>query len=248
MDNQELQQNTSIKEKVAIITGASQGIGMAIAQHLYELGAHIGVGSRSVDKLQSLYPKKEDQNRLIQYLDLADQGSIESFIDEVQKTFGQVDVFVHCGGMYADGYIRETDPSTFDALYNTNVKGAFLLVRGLLPYFNPALSQVVVVNSSTALSGKANVGPFSAVSHALKALTDAFRQENNANRIRVMSAFLGRTATPRMEKLYQKSGNDYRPELLIQPKDVAATIAQLLSLPITAEVTNIHIRPFIKSY
>ena len=73
-------------------------------------------------------------------------------------------------------------------------------------------------------------------------------KEVNADGIRVLSIFPGRTATPRMEKLFAKEGRAYKPELLLQPEDVAEMVTHALRLPRTAEVTDISIRPMQKSY
>ncbi len=70
----------------------------------------------------------------------------------------------------------------------------------------------------------------------------------NADGIRVLSIFPGRTATPRMEILFAKEGRAYKPELLLQPEDVAEMVTHALRLPRTAEVTDISIRPMQKSY
>ena len=70
----------------------------------------------------------------------------------------------------------------------------------------------------------------------------------NADRIRVLSVYPGRVATPMQQRLYAARGIDYRPELLLQPGDVAPVVLNALMLPETAEVTDISLRPLAKSY
>ncbi|MBV9131454.1 MAG: hypothetical protein JO318_02085 [Chloroflexi bacterium] len=82
----------------------------------------------------------------------------------------------------------------------------------------------------------------------MKALADSLRQEINVDGVRVLNVFLGRVATPRQEKIYSGQEWTYQPELLLQPEDVAAMVLAALSLPRTAEVTELNIRPAIKSY
>jgi NADP-dependent 3-hydroxy acid dehydrogenase YdfG len=79
-------------------------------------------------------------------------------------------------------------------------------------------------------------------------MADSLRDEVNADGIRVLSVYPGRTATPRMAALFEKEGKTYRPELLMQPGDIASMVAHTLALPRTAEVTDISIRPMLKSY
>jgi len=89
---------------------------------------------------------------------------------------------------------------------------------------------------------RARVGQFAATQHAMEAIADSLPEEVNADGIRVLSIFWGRTATPWTE------GKAYRPELLVQPKDVAAMILHALTVPRTAEVTEISMRRLYKSY
>ncbi|MEI9953258.1 MAG: SDR family NAD(P)-dependent oxidoreductase [Pseudomonadota bacterium] len=104
------------------------------------------------------------------------------------------------------------------------------------------------MNSSVGLAASATLGPYAATQHALKALADALRAEVNAAGVRVLSVYPGRTATALMLARFSMEGRAYRPELLLQPEDVANVVISSLALPRTAEVTNINIRPMVKSY
>ena len=106
----------------------------------------------------------------------------------------------------------------------------------------------VFVNSSAGLNSKANVGQYAASKHALKAIADCLREEVNPDGIRVLSIYPGRTATPMQEALYKAEGRTYHPEILMQPSDAAQVVIQALRLPRTVEVTDIHLRPLMKSY
>ena len=89
---------------------------------------------------------------------------------------------------------------------------------------------------------------YAATQHALRALAESLREEVNAAGVRVLNVFLGRTATPRQASIYQSQGWTYQPELLVQPDDVASIVVGALTLSRTAEVTELTIRPAIKSY
>ena len=82
----------------------------------------------------------------------------------------------------------------------------------------------------------------------MKALAEGLREEVNPSGVRVLSLFLGRTATPMQAWTYEQEGREYRPELLMQPADVASVVLNALLLPRTAEVTEIRMRPLVKSY
>ena len=135
-----------------------------------------------------------------------------------------------------------------DALYQINVRATFLLTQVLLPLLKSRQGQIVFMNSSQGLQARVNTGLYAATQHALKAIGDSLRQEINAEGVRVLTIYPGRTATPRMQAIYQREGRPYRPELLLQPEDIANFVLHALQMPRTAEITNLEIRPLLKSY
>ena len=162
--------------------------------------------------------------------------------------FDALDVLVHCAGTFATGRIEMAPVEQLDALYRANLRLPFALTQALLPLLKLRPGQIVFINSSQGLAARANTGPYAAAQHALKALADSLRQEVNADGIRVLSVYPGRTATARMKSLYETEGRKYQPELLLQAEDIAQVVMASLQLPRTAEITNVEIRPLIKSY
>lgn len=242
-------QPIDLKGKIIIVTGASQGIGEAIATKLFERGATIVLGSRRPQLIRSFFSESDlGEKVLVSPLDLSKERSIHTFVQTLTAKVGQIDGLVHAAGLYTRGRIDDTPPEKLDELYQTNLRGTYTLFHALAPHFKPSLGQLICLNSSQANHATAETSIYAAFSHGIKAITNAFREEHNQKHIKVASLFLGRTATPRMESIYKKQNQDYHPELLLQPEDVAQTVIHLLSLPFTAEITDLHIRPFIKSY
>src|SRR5262249_45306920 len=104
------------------------------------------------------------------------------------------------------------------------------------------------MNSSAGLSAKRpDIGQYSATKHALKAVAESLREEVNPMGIRVLNVYLGRAATPMQKSLHEREGKLYDPDRLLQSEDVASIVIHALQLPSTAEVTDISIRPMIKS-
>ena len=134
----------------------------------------------------------------------------------------------------------------FDRQYRVNVRAAYLVTQGFLPMLKARCGQIVFINSSVGLLAKRDVGQYSATKHALKAFADSLRQEVNADGVRVTSVYPGQTASQMQELLHRMAGEAYAPEALMQPADVAAAVLCALSLPRTAEVTDIAIRPMQK--
>jgi NADP-dependent 3-hydroxy acid dehydrogenase YdfG len=104
----------------------------------------------------------------------------------------------------------------------------------------------VFINSSAGLNARAELAQYAATKHALKAIADSLREEINDDGVRVLSIFLGRTATPMQATVHEMEGREYHPERLMQPEDVATVVINALSLPRSAEVTNIVVRSLAK--
>ena len=103
------------------------------------------------------------------------------------------------------------------------------------------------INSTQGLAASAGVGLFAATQHALRAMADSLRDEVNGDGVRVLTVYPGRTATPRQASIFELEGRPYAPDRLLQPEDIATMIVASLKLPRTAEVTNLTIRPMLKS-
>jgi NADP-dependent 3-hydroxy acid dehydrogenase YdfG len=135
-----------------------------------------------------------------------------------------------------------------DRQYQTNVRGPYLLTQALLQNLRARRGQIVFINSTVGLEARAAVGQYASTQHALRAIADALRAEVNPAGVRVLSVYLGRTATARQARIFRLEGRPYAPELLIQPANVAEMVVAALRLPRTAEVTEIRMRPLVKSY
>jgi NADP-dependent 3-hydroxy acid dehydrogenase YdfG len=237
-------------EHTAVGTGASSGIGRAIATAIASTGAAVCLVGRNTRRLEAVAGKvrASSQSVLVCKSDLTVGSDLEQLASRVRREFRRLDVLVHCAGAFMTGKIEATPVEQLDALYRANLRSPFALTRALLPLLKARSGQIVFINSSQGLAAGAATGPFAATQHARKALADSLRQEVNANGIRVLSVYPGRTATPRMKSLYESEGRSYQPWLLLQPGDVAQAVMTSLQMPRTAELTNIEIRPLIKSY
>jgi NADP-dependent 3-hydroxy acid dehydrogenase YdfG len=240
----------ALSEQFAVVTGAGSGIGKAIAQALGAHGAMVALVGRTKAKLDATAASFDTDwpRSVVLPVDLCVDEQLDSLKAEVGQRFGQVDVLVLCAGEIAHGPIESATVADFDKLYRANVRANYCLLQNLLPMLRKRPGQIVLINSSVGVSARPNSGQFSATQHALRGLTDALRDEVNPDGIRVLSVYPGRVATPRQEKLYTKRGSDYRPDLLLQPADIASVVLNALILPRSAEVTEISIRPLAKSY
>jgi len=240
----------TLRDCVALVTGASSGIGRSIALALASQGARPYLVGRNTHTLEPVLQiaRKDSPAAWLYQADLTRDEDIRSLIADVGRDHGRLDVLVHCAGSISHGEIATAPVSELDALYRANVRGPYLLTQLALPLLRVTPGQVVFVNSSGGLKARARAGQFAATQHAMKAIADSLREEVNADGIRVLNVFPGRTATPRTEKLFHEESKAYRPELLMQSEDVATMVLHALSLPRSAEVTEIAMRPLYKSY
>ena len=237
-----------LQGKIALVTGASGGIGGAIAGALARSGAQVYLSGRNRDKLESLAAQLRQTGAVAQPViaDLLHDEDSKRLAASVANGHGRLDVLVHAAGIYDHGRTEEAPLKMFDQIYATNVRGPYMLTQQVLPLLRKPRGQVVFINSSVGLYARAGVSQYAAMHHAFKAIADALREEVNSDDVRVLSVFSGRTATPIIEMLAAEEGKPYRPELLLQPKDIADIVICALSLPWTAEVTDISIRPMKK--
>jgi len=233
--------------QIAVVTGASSGVGRAIALALAAQGATVCLVGRKLEALQSVSGSTGSSRFLSYQADLTNDEEILELAERLQRDVGFIDLLVHSAGVIALGPIEEAPVEDFDRQYRTNVRGPYVLTQALLPMFRGSRGEVVFVNSSIGLSARAGTGQYAATKLALKAIADSLRAEVNAGGRRVLSVFLGRTATPMQQTIHDEEGREYHPELLLQPEDVAAVVLNAVSLPRTAEVTDINIRPMIKT-
>lgn len=240
----------SLKNQLALVTGASSGIGKAIALSLAAQGAEVCLVARRQELLENVAKQVQGLGSRAHACpaDLTKDEDIRALGEKLQRDFGRLNILVLCGGAISHGTLEMASIADFDLMYRSNVRGHYLLIQTMLPHLSKSVGQIVFINSSTGLRSPAGTGQFSATQHAFRAMANSLRDEINADGIRVLSVYPGRTATPRVAKLSEKEGRAYRPELLMQPEDVAEMVTHSLRLPRTAEVTDIRIRPMQKSY
>jgi NADP-dependent 3-hydroxy acid dehydrogenase YdfG len=231
-----------------MVTGASSGIGRAVALRLVTEGATVIAIGRDEERLAALEEEAGGPGSLLaEQLDLTDDDARNSFAAAIVSGRGHLDHLVHSAGGYVRAPFAESSVADFDVQYAANVRAPFALTQALLPALVAAagsqIADVVVVNSSQGVRATGGTSQFAATQHAMRAVADSLRAEVNADGIRVCTIHLGRTATPRQEAIYAGEGRVYRPDLLVQPEDVADVVVGVLALPPTAEVTEIHVRP-----
>jgi len=229
--------------KLVIVTGATSGIGAAVAQAFAAAGDRLFLIGRNERRLASA--ARRIPARRLAGTAIADLGSvadIRRLLSVLSAELTRAHVLVHAAGEYAWTKAGSVETETFDLLFNVNVRGPYLLTQGLMRLLQRGRGQVIFLNSSIVQGRGEGAAAFKATQHAVQGLVDSLRQDFNRRGIRVSSLFPGRTATPRMRRIYARHRQAYRPENLLRARDVAKLVVALSELPGRLEVTDVQLR------
>ena len=232
--------------RVGIVTGASQGIGAAIAGGLADNGWTVYAVARGQQALSRLADCHAKGSVVPVPADVTKEDDVVELL-RVASDSGPFGLLVHAAGRLGRGSVEDTEPTSLADMLDVNLVAPYRLTRALIEFLAPGAS-VIMLNSSQGVRATGGTAAYAASKHALKGVTDALRDELGERRIRVTSIFPGRTATPGQAELYETTSTPYHPELLLQPESIADLVVTIVNLPPTAEVTDIHIRPALKSY
>jgi NAD(P)-dependent dehydrogenase (short-subunit alcohol dehydrogenase family) len=230
--------------KVAVITGAAQGIGDATARLFAERGiGGLLLTDRQPERLAAVADTLQTITSVETVVaDLADAAQVETIIPAAEAAFGRVDILANIAGITDRGTIFNTSVELFDRLFAINVRAPFLLMQGALSIMTRDKIEGAVVNilSVNAHGGGANLAAYSASKGALATLTKNVANAVLNDRIRINGIYLGWAETPGEHAIIKSSGqggDDWLEKAessqpfgrLIQPDEVARLIAFLAS-------------------
>lgn len=239
---------TDVAGHTCVVTGATSGIGHGLTLALARNGAVVWAVGRAVERLEALAADVEGlRGEVVPVVaDLENENDVNEATQYILSRTGTVDFLIHSAGAIMLGRFDSVSPAAFDSMYRVNLRAPFVLTQGLLPALRRARGQVVFINSSAGIRASADNTLYAATKHGLKAMADGLREEVNRDRIRVISIYLGRTATPMQRAVHEHEGRVYRPELLLRIDDVVDVVLAALSVPPTGEVTDVALRPIAK--
>ncbi len=231
----------SLKKKTAIITGASKGIGKAIALSLAGAGANVVLAARHQEDLASA--EKEVRSLGGECLavlgDVSKESDVDLIVEKAIQKFGGVDVLVNNAGYGVFSKVADTTVKDFDGMMKVNLRGVFLCCKGVLPAMIRQNSGAIINIAS--LAGKNSfVGgaTYSATKWGLLGFSRSLMLEVREFNIRVVAICPGSVNT-------SFSDHSRDAEKIIQPEDVAETVLFALTMPARSNVSEIDIRPTI---
>ena len=244
--------NGNLNGKVAVVTGASKGIGANIAKHLGAAGANVVVNYASskegADKVVDEITKRGGKAIAIQ-ADVAKKKDIERLFAETKKSFGRLDVLVNNAGVYQFAPIEEVTEEAFHRQFNTNVLGLLLATQEALKHFGAEGGNVINISSTASLATPPNTAVYTGTKGAVDAITGVLAKELGPKKIRVNSINPGGVETEGFRSM-GLSGSDFEKNLVAQtplgrlgqPDDIGP-VAVFLASPesgwITGEVIHV---------
>jgi len=226
----------SLKNKVALVTGASQGIGWDIAQALVVAGAKVAVAARTEEKLGLLVGEIETAGgeAIAVKMDVADAEQVKAGFKRVIDKFGRLDILVNNAAITRDGLAVRMKADDWDAVIRTNLTGAHLCIQQALGTMMRARAgRIINVSSVVAQMGNAGQANYVAAKAGLIGLTKAIAMEIASRNITVNAVAPGFIETPMTDVLSDKVKEELKARIplgrLGVPRDVAASIVFLAS-------------------
>jgi NADP-dependent 3-hydroxy acid dehydrogenase YdfG len=244
--------------KVAIITGASSGIGYATSLALSKAGVRVAVGARRTDRLEELENQisKNNSNERIgedifiqKRLDVTSKPNCDSFVESVVRKWGKVDILINNAGLMPLSFFKNSKVEEWEQMINVNIKGVLYCTSAAIPYMLDKKSGHIVNISSVA--GRivfAGGSVYCATKHAITAFSEGLRTELSPRyNIRVTCIEPGAVSTELLETITDKSMTKFieasKNMETLQSEDIANAILYAIQAPSHVNVNEILIRP-----
>lgn len=241
MRNMEHMQNNMI----ALVTGASRGIGLAIARELADVGYNLALVARGAEALENAKAEIEAANPDIKVVpivaDLAQEESHQRVVDAAIEAFGGIDLLVNCAGLSQAGNFTEVTPAQWDTIFAVNAKAPFFICKAALPYLKQSAKPIIInIASVVGFKGYINQSVYSSSKHALTGFTKVLAKEVQPFGIRVHLISPGGVATE-MVKMMRP---DINPEELLQTEEIAEIVRFLVTKKGRGTIDQFYLRRY----
>lgn len=240
-----------LKNKVAIITGASSGIGYATALTLSKAGIRVAVGARRTERLQELEKQiiKNNGEILVQKTDVTRKSDCDSLVNTIVEKWGKVDILINNAGLMPLSYFKNGKVEEWEQMIDVNIKGVLYCTSAVVPYMLEKKSGHIINISSVA--GRivfAGGSVYCATKHAIAALSEGLRKELSPTyNIRVTCIEPGAVETELLESITDESMTGFiqatKDMETLRSDDIANAILYAVQAPGRVNVNEILIRP-----
>ena len=225
--------------KIALVTGGSMGIGLAIGRRMAEEGATVILAARTSSRLDTAVDalRKENLSASGIAADVSREEDVEKLVATILQRYGRIDILVNNAGIGVFKTVLEMSPREFDSMWETNMRGAFLPTRAVLPHMVQARAGELVFISSLAgkNSFKGGAG-YCATKWGLRGFASSLMLEVREHNIRVTTIFPGSVDTT-FSPMTKKG------EHITQPRDVADAVLFAVTAPSRSMFSEIDVRP-----
>jgi NAD(P)-dependent dehydrogenase (short-subunit alcohol dehydrogenase family) len=232
----------TLKDRTIILTGATKGIGRAIARRVARDGAKLALCGRNREEMENLVEsilRMKAPKPHVGLFDIAEEKKLLEFYSSSKRQLGPPDILINNAGYNArKARVWEVGTGEFDAMMSVNLRAPFILMRQCVADMKDRGGHVVNILSTVCHSSNETMGVYTAAKQGLQALTDIFRKEVRPLNIRVSSIYPGGTDTPFREA--------DRPDYM-KPESVAEAVYAALTLPRDLVVHHFTFRPMVES-
>jgi len=242
--------NSPLAGKVALVTGASSGIGEATASALAAAGAKVAVAARRADRLSALAGRieKAGGKALAIEADIASNGDIAAMVDKVVAEWGRLDILVNNAGIMLLSPAAEADLDDWRRMIELNLIGLMATTKAALPHLKAAKGHIVNVSSVAGRVANPGASAYAATKFGVVAFSESLRREVYADKVRVTVIEPGLVRTElgdHITNAQSKAGLDHRLATMeaLTAEDIANAILYAVSQPPRVNVNEILIRP-----
>jgi len=245
--------NLEIKNKVVVITGASSGMGAAMALLLAENGAKVVLGARRKEQLEDLVARIKSTGGEAVYA-LTDVTSCADMANLVQLAcdqFGRLDVIINNAGVSQLSRMDELDVKGWETMIDINLKGVLYGMAAAIPVFQKQQAgHIINIISTSGLKITPTMGVYAATKNAVRTLTEAFRQESDG-KIRITGISPGFVKTELAQSIKNPEARNAvqasMDNIALSPIDIANAVAFVIGQPAGVEIGDLTIRPAVQN-
>jgi 3-oxoacyl-[acyl-carrier protein] reductase len=229
-----------LEGKVALITGASRGIGLAVARKLGRMGAKLSLCARHVDKLESVASELKSAGVVVSFsaADVTRPGDIETLVQKTKQDVGAIDILVNNAGIGYFGPFHEATEANWDSVLDTNLKSVFLLskavAKGMIDRRTGHIINIASLAGKNAFAGGAI---YCASKWGLLGMTECMAEDLRAYGIRVSAVCPGTVATD----FSPHAGKD--PSKMLQSDDIAHVVEMIVTQAPQSFISEVLLRP-----
>ena len=228
----------------ALVTGASRGIGLAIARELADVGYNLSLVARSEDALKQVAAEIEAATGVrVKPIpaDLAQEKSYGRIVAETVAEFGGIDLLVNCAGLAQQGSFTDVTPAEWDTIFAVNAKAPFFICKEALPYLKQSQKPIIInIASVVGFKGYIHQSVYSSSKHALTGFTKVLAKEVQPFGIRVHLISPGGVATEMVTHMRP----DIKPGELLQPEEIAEIVRFLVTRKGRGTIDQFYLRRY----